>query len=91
MTLTDDELGKLLKATDGQPVGDVITLACETLTLKIVLLLKMKSRELSAQMAGKEPGTAERANVAGQVNALKRFSVELAEQPHPRRNQGRRS
>jgi hypothetical protein len=79
MTLSPDETMKLIKATDGGPLSNVITIACETLTMKIILMLKAKARELSEQMIILEVGSVARANLAGQINALKKFSVELAE------------
>lgn len=79
MTLTTEETKKLIEATDGQPLKDVIDLACETLTLKIVLLLKTEWRGMVANKEAQPTGSVERANLVGQINALKHFSVKLAE------------
>lgn len=79
MKLTPEMTEELARTADAQSVGEVINDACELLTMRVVLMLKKRAGEIMKRMREMPPGSSERNDLAQQVNALRRFTVELSE------------
>jgi hypothetical protein len=75
MKLTPHEIQQLTKGADAPFLDD----ACELMTMKVVLMLKKKTKAMKAELEKLESGTPERNNLAQQINALNTFMVELSE------------
>lgn len=75
MKLTPHEAQQLTNGVDAPFLDD----ACELLTMKVVLMLKKKTKAMKVELEKLELGTPERNNLAQQINALNVFMVELSE------------